>query len=642
MTNEELIARAKQLIHEINHYDHEYFTENRSLISDEEYDNLWFELKKLLANKTVSQALKKTDMPLGEQTSHLAKVKHLMPVLSLDKIKWDSPEFQKQLMNFDKKYGTDHKYSVQSKLDGLTIVIYKYHGDVTFATRGGGITGENVTEQFKKIKPLWDAAQNIPEGMMVRGEAIIPKADFAEINQKLNSTIEQASAALKDQSYQTLIGQLTGLDTKKADTAKKSLKKSIKQLEKDKDHDSYLLKIIVRAADNLYANARNLASASVRTLNTNTAEQHHVKMILYDVMNSEMFDLKTENDCLTALASYGFETVKNQLMTFEELQDWFKTNQPNEWRDSEPVEIDGIVIKPDVKIEHPDLTKHHQKGEIAVKYPPETKESVLREVSWTVGSAGRLTPVANFDPIPLGGSLVKAASLGSWKTIQNLGLKIGDHIIVERSNDVIPQIRSVETDKRDGSETDIEFPNNAVLNGGIIYSLSAKLPLADLCARYCKTAKIDGAGKGFWKKIIADDQLMSKIADNGSSILLGRLIYGLPILKDRLTEIKGIGQKKVDQVVEQIKLSAQNTTLEQALLGLNQPGLGEKAVTQFVKVWPTVDDFLDPAEPEDEFDCKLKEFGELDGVNSLAVKGAQYLHQHPEDLKSIAQYVENV
>lgn len=127
MTDEELIMRAKQLVRDINHYDHEYFTENRSLISDEAYDDLWFELKKLLANKTVSQALKKTDMPLGEQTSHLDKVKHLMPVLSLDKIKWDSPEFQKQLTNFDKKYGTDHKYSVQSKLDGLTIVIYKYH-----------------------------------------------------------------------------------------------------------------------------------------------------------------------------------------------------------------------------------------------------------------------------------------------------------------------------------------------------------------------------------------------------------------------------------------------------------------------------------------------------------------------------------
>ena len=116
--SQEQIDQAKDLIKQINHYDHEYFTNNLSLISDEQNDNLWFQLKDLLAIDDVKKALKKTDMPLGEQTSHLAKIKHLMPVLSLDKIKWDSPKFQKQLANFDQKYGTDHKYSVQSKLDG--------------------------------------------------------------------------------------------------------------------------------------------------------------------------------------------------------------------------------------------------------------------------------------------------------------------------------------------------------------------------------------------------------------------------------------------------------------------------------------------------------------------------------------------
>lgn len=621
------IDQAKDLIKQINHYDHEYFTNNRSLISDEEYDKLWFQLKDLLADASVKAALKKTDMPLGEQTSHLAKIKHLMPVLSLDKIKWDSPKFQHQLENFDQKYGTNHKYSVQSKLDGLTIVIYKYHGKVAFATRGGGITGENVTEQFKQIQSLWDAAQNIPEGMMVRGEAIIPKADFEAINADLTDQIEQASAALTDQSYQTEIAQLTGLDTQKSDAAEKSLKKSIKSLEKTGDHDAKLLSVIVNAADNLYANARNLASASVRTLDTMTAKEHHVEMIFYDVMNSDMFGLKTENDCLAALQSYGFPIVKNQLMTIDELQNWFKSDKPNKWRDSEPVEIDGIVIKPDVKIEHPDLTKHHQKGEIAVKYPPETKPSVLRSVSWTVGSAGRLTPVANFDPVALGGSLVKAASLGSWNTIQKLGLKIGDHVIIERSNDVIPQVRSVDTSHRTGSETDIQFPKNAVLNGGIIYSLSAQLPLPDLCARYCKTVKIDGAGKGFWRKIISETNHVQALHD----------IYKFDQYADELTDVNGIGQKKIDQVREQIQLSTENTTFDRVLLGLNQPGLGEKAVAQFVTIWPTCEDFVEQS--QDEFAASLKEFNQLDGVNSLAVKGTQYLFEHHHELSAICSYL---
>lgn len=627
--SQEQIDQAKDLIKQINHYDHEYFTNNRSLISDEQYDNLWFQLKDLLAIDDVKKALKKTDMPLGEQTSHLAKIKHLMPVLSLDKIKWDSPKFQKQLANFDQKYGTDHKYSVQSKLDGLTIVIYKYHGDVTFATRGGGVTGENVTDQFKNIKPLWDAAQNIPEGMMVRGEAIIPKADFEAINQSLHQQINVTSAeiAKTTDEYQPLIDQLLSIDTEKSDNAEKKLKASIKKLKSEKSPLADQLTTIIDAADNLYANARNLASASVRTLDTTTAEKHHVKMILYDVMNSEMFDLKTENECLDKLASFGFETVKNQLMTFDELQDWFKSDKPNEWRDSEPVEIDGIVIKPDVKIEHPDLTKHHQKGEIAVKYPPETKPSILRSVSWTVGSAGRLTPVANFDPVALGGSLVKAASLGSWNTIQKLGLKIGDHVIIERSNDVIPQIRSVETSQRTGDETDIEFPKDAILNGGIIYSLSAQLPLPDLCARYCKTVKIDGAGKGFWKKIIEQTEFVQSLHD----------IYNFHRYADDLADVNGIGQKKIDQVREQIRLSVENTTFAQALLGLNQPGLGERAVQQFVTIWPSCEDFVN--ESDDDFEKSLKKFGDLSGVNSLAVNGAKYLYEHHRELSALCSYL---
>ena len=627
--SQEQIDQAKDLIKQINHYDHEYFTNNRSLISDEQYDNLWFQLKDLLAIDDVKKALKKTDMPLGEQTSHLAKIKHLMPVLSLDKIKWDSPKFQKQLANFDQKYGTDHKYSVQSKLDGLTIVIYKYHDKVTFATRGGGVTGENVTDQFKNIKPLWDAAQNIPEGMMVRGEAIIPKADFETINQSLHQQIDAASTeiAKTTDEYQSSINQLLSIDTEKSDNAEKKLKASIKKLKSDKSPLADQLTTIIDAADNLYANARNLASASVRTLDATTAEKHHVKMILYDVMNSEMFDLTTENECLDKLASFGFETVKNQLMTFDELQDWFKSDKPNEWRDSEPVEIDGIVIKPDVKIEHPDLTKHHQKGEIAVKYPPETKPSILRSVSWTVGSAGRLTPVANFDPVALGGSLVKAASLGSWNTIQKLGLKIGDHVIIERSNDVIPQIRSVDTSQRTGDETDIDFPKDAILNGGIIYSLSAQLPLPDLCARYCKTVKIDGAGKGFWKKIIEQTDFVQSLHD----------IYNFHRYTDDLADVNGIGQKKIDQVREQIRLSVENTTFAQALLGLNQPGLGERAVQQFVTIWPSCEDFVN--ESNDDFEKSLKKFGDLSGVNSLAVNGAKYLHEHHRELSALCSYL---
>lgn len=511
------IDRANELIHLLNRYDEKYFSESISEISDEEYDNLWFELSDLLKDKEVQKASKKKVMPLAAENSHLAKVQHLVPVLSLDKLKMNDKKFEHHLNRFVDKYSTGDEWSIQSKLDGLTIVIYRYKHKIIFCTRGGGQKGEDVTNQFKAIPKIWQAAQNLPEKMIVRGEAIISKANFQSINEQLD-------------------------------------------------------------ADNQYQNARNCASSSVRTLDTNTALNHHVDFVAYDILNSEQFNLTDEKTILNELSHYGFDVVENQIVQTANLKSFFDNDKHEEWRDNEELEIDGLVIKPNIKIVNPEINGHHQKGQLALKYKPQTAQSRLLEVNWKVGSNGRMTPVASFEPVSIGGSTISSASLGSWGTIKKLDLKINDSILIARSNDVIPQIDSVITEERSGDEIDIDLPENSRLDGAIVYANDYEMPLEEKLDRYANAVKIESAKKSTFKKII-DKGYLSELTD----------LYELSKYENELKDIKGLGSKKVESLLSEIEYSKE-ASLQQILVGINITDLGQQSINKITSRYPTWDE----------------------------------------------------
>lgn len=511
------IDRANELIHLLNRYDEKYFSESISEISDEEYDNLWFELYDLLKDKEVQKASKKKVMPLAAENSHLAKVQHLVPVLSLDKLKMNDKKFEHRLNRFVDKYSTGDEWSIQSKLDGLTIVIYRYKHKIIFCTRGGGQKGEDVTNQFKAIPKIWQAAENLPEKMIVRGEAIISKANFQSINEQLGT-------------------------------------------------------------DNQYQNARNCASSSVRTLDTNTALNHHVDFVAYDILNSEQFNLTDEKTILNELSHYGFDVVENQIVQTANLKSFFDNDKHEEWRDNEELEIDGLVIKPNIKIVNPEINGHHQKGQLALKYKPQTAQSKLLEVSWKVGSNGRMTPVASFEPVSIGGSTISSASLGSWGTIKKLDLKINDSILIARSNDVIPQIDSVITEERSGDEIDIDLPENSRLDGAIVYANDYEMPLEEKLDRYANAVKIESAKKSTFKKII-DKGYLSELTD----------LYELSKYENELKDIKGLGSKKVESLLSEIEYSKE-ASLQQILVGINITDLGQQSINKITSRYPTWDE----------------------------------------------------
>lgn len=508
MNIEKKVARAQELVDLINYHDKLYFTENRQEISDAAYDELWFELKSLLEDEEVRKHSRKLKMPLGAQTSFLDKVSHLVPVLSLDKVKSADSSFKKNIDKFDRSYNTGEGYLIESKLDGLTVVMYKQNGQVTFATRGGSNLGENVTEQMLQLEAVKSAADKAPEGIVIRGEAIIPKSKF-------------------------------------------------EQSEK-------------------YSNARNAVSGALRSKEIGSFAAVEPRFVAYDIMSShsqdEVSDLKT-------LSELGFDTVTHKLVTsHSDLYQEIKIAVESDWRECELFEIDGLVIKPirKNKVEY-DGDGHHAKGQIAVKFPPKGDVTYLRDIEFTVGKDGRLTPVAIYDEIEIDGVKMSRASVGSWSNLLKWNVSIGDKIYVVRSNDVIPQIDAVL--ERYDSSKEIVQPSDTWVEGAHLFT-SVKSPIEERFAKFANALKIKAFNEKTYKTLL-DNGLIEEFVD----------LFYLKDKREEMLQIKGLGAKKVDLLLEEIELS-RRSTFEQILNSMQYLALGKKACQSIAKTCKNLEEFL--------------------------------------------------
>lgn len=508
MKLDDKIKRAETLINEINYHDRLYFTENRQEISDAAYDELWFELKELLSDEDVRKASNKLKMPLGEQTSFLDKVSHALPILSLDKIKSSDDNFEKNIRKFEKNYDTGHGYLIESKLDGLTVVMYKQNESVVFATRGGSTKGENVTDQVMLLKDVQLAAEKSPDAIIVRGEAIIPKENFVKSEK--------------------------------------------------------------------YSNARNAVSGALRSKEIGSFALVEPEYVAYDILSHHS---KNEVEDLKLLEDLGFRTVKSRIVRPEEdLYEVLKEIIHSDWRDQERYEIDGLVVKPisKTKIDY-DGDGHHAKGQIAVKFPPKGDVSYLRDVEFTIGKNGQMTPVAVYDEIEIDGVKMTRASMGSWNNFLDLDLKKGDKIYVVRSNDVIPQIDAV-LERYDSSEK-VEQPENSWIDGAHLYTDVSK-PIEEKFAQFAKALNIKAFNAKTWK-ILLENNLISRYID----------IFDLNSKRDEMLSIKGLGEKKVDLLIEEIELS-RRSNFEQVLNAVQYRGLGSKMCKDIAKNFDSLESFL--------------------------------------------------
>lgn len=413
LTHEEAEKRLKELKDLINYHNYRYYVLDNPEISDFEYDKLFDELlaieKKFPDLVTEDSPSKKVG---GEPLAEFKTVEYKIPMLSLGKT------FDKEdLMNFDRRVkresGVDKiGYVTELKMDGLAISIRYEKGMLVLgATRGDGIKGEEVTPNVKTIKnvPLKLMGDDVPKVIEIRGEVIIYKKDFEELNRQ-----------------------------------------------RDKNGEP------------LFANPRNASAGSIRQLDSKITAQRKLHMIAYGVGEFSGKEFKTQLEIIEYLIKIGF-SVSAEYALCENIDEVVERCEYYSRRRTDyPFEADGVVAKiNDIDIQKKlGATSHEPRWAIAYKFPAEEKETIVRDIIVNIGRTGALTPVAIFDPVNLEGSTVSRATLHNEDQVKMLDIRVGDHIIVRKAGSVIPEVVRVIPEKRTGNEKPFEMPDKCPVCGG--------------------------------------------------------------------------------------------------------------------------------------------------------------------------------
>ena len=383
----EIIALRREL----EKHNRLYYVEDAPVISDYEYDML---MQKLKALEAEHPELITPDSPTqkvgGAALSKFEPVRHQVPLESLTDV-FSYDELFAFGERMDAAFGGHQKYSVEPKIDGLSMSLEYENGVfVRGATRGDGITGENVTENLRTVRSLPLHIENAPERLIVRGEVYMSKAVFEELN------------------------------------AQRELK-----------------------GEPLLANPRNAAAGSMRQLDPKVAASRKLDIICFNMQYSSDNKYVSHIQTLDAMREMGFPVVPYKC--YENIRDCVERIQwLGENREEMPYDMDGAVIKLDSLSQRIALgsTAKAPRWAVAFKYPPEKKESRVLDIVVQVGRTGVLTPKAIVEPVRLAGTTVSAATLHNQDNIDRLDLRIGDTVLLQKAGEIIPEVLSVNLSKR--------------------------------------------------------------------------------------------------------------------------------------------------------------------------------------------------
>lgn len=554
----EKVKRIHELVKQLNEYRDAYYNRAESLVVDSEYDRLFDELKALEADTGVVLMNSPTSTVGYDVKSKLEKISHDIPLLSLDKTK-DVDELVKFMGN--------HKCLLMYKYDGLTVeLIYNEGNLIQASTRGDGYTGEDITHNAKTFKNI---PLTIPYNGFLRvvGEAIIHKHDFQKINDNLP------------------------------------------------------------AGEKPYANARNLAAGSVRQLDSAVCDTRNIHFMLWDVLEG-LDDLPTLDDLFPASDSrmtkfFACERLGFELpyaCRFEQESSAFIIQDAIEHMRDQAIEkgipIDGMVMKYD-SISYSKQkggTSHHNNDGIAFKFEDETAETVLREIEWSMGRTGQLTPVAIFDPIELDGTIVTRASVHNLSYIKDYDLNIGDKLKVYKANMIIPQILENISATERGTKHGVQYPNACPVCGGSIRVEQVN----DTESVYCDNPKCNGKKLGKFSHYVSkpamnidglSEATLEKFINNGWLTDFIDL-YHLNRYDKEIMRMEGFGKRSYDKLMTAIEAS-KSTTLTRLLISLGIPYIG-KTASKAISNYCAGDPYKFIELINDDFNwMQLEDFGEV-------------------------------
>lgn len=531
-----VLDRIKELTELLNKYGYEYYVLDKPTVSDSEYDRLMQELIELetkypeyLSPSSPSQRVG------GAVLDSFKKITHTKLMLSLG-----NGFSGDDLLAFDQRVRetvlNDVEYVCELKIDGLAVSLVYNEGVLQYgATRGDGTTGEDITHNVKTIHSI---PLSIPfQGELeVRGEIYMPKKSFEALNE-----------------------------------------------ERKKD------------GVELFANPRNAAAGSVRQLDSKIAAKRKLDAFLYMVPDAQDYDLETHYDALQWISTLGFKInphtrrCKDIYAVLDYIQEYTQK------RSSLPYEIDGIVIKVN-SLELQDtlgFTVKVPKWAIAYKFPAEEVTTKLKDIIFTVGRTGQITPNAVLEPVRVAGSLVQRASLHNEDNVVSKDIRIGDIVVVRKAGDVIPEVVRPVVERRTGQERKFEMTKVCPKCGQPIIREN------DQAAYFCHNPHCDSK---IIEKII---HFASRDAMNieGLGERIVEQFYNQGFIKDiesiyylnryakEIMELDGFGKKSMDNLIEAIERSKENS-LEKLLFGLGIKGIGAKMADVLAARFKTMDNLM--------------------------------------------------
>ncbi len=557
----ELQQRALELREQIRYHEHRYYVLDDPEISDAEYDALMNELK---AVEQAHPELITPDSPTqrvgGKPREGFVKVPHSTPMLSLDNV-YSEQELRDWARRVHELAGTTElEFVCELKLDGLSMALrYAPDGTVPRAkaatrftqaiTRGDGAIGEDVTPNLRTVRsvPLSISSANLkhaalPEEFEVRGEVLMPARAFERMNEE------------REQQ---------GLPR--------------------------------------FANPRNAAAGAVRVLEPNITAQRRLDFYAYFLMRDGQMLFDSQWHALDALAKAGFKVNPHRKLVHGIDEVWDFINQFESRRENLPYEIDGVVVK----LNRTELwrrlgfTGKAPRWAIAYKYAARSGVTRIEDISVQVGRTGKLTPVAVLRPVPIGGTTVARATLHNMDFIDNLGVRIGDWVMVERGGDVIPKVVKVVEDK-DHARGDRHFhmPSSCPVCRGHVVRAEGEADFRCVnanCPAKLRETILHFAARGVMNIEGMGDALVDQLVERGLVKDVAD-IYGLT--KANLLTLERMGDKSAQNVLNEIEES-KKLPLERVLFGLGIRFVGERTAEFLAQHFGSMDALIEAATKTD-------------------------------------------
>lgn len=539
MDKKQAEKRIKELRKQVEYHAKRYYDDDNPEITDFEYDMMMLELRtlesqfpELITKDSLTQKVGGTVKEGFQKVEHEVPLQSLQDVFDFDEIEAFDERVKKQA----EENGIENpQYVVETKIDGLSAALEYVDGKfVRGATRGNGLVGEDVTENLKTIKTI---PQELSEkiNITVRGEVFISKKDFEEMNQEREENEEET-----------------------------------------------------------FANARNAAAGSLRQLDSNITKNRPLDIYIFNVQKIEGKKFNSHYEELEYLRKLGFN-VNPVLIPCKDTEEVIKAIQKiGEDRENLTFGIDGAVVKVD------DLnlrkimgtTSKVPKWAIAYKYPPERKETILKNITFQVGRTGVITPMAILEPVKVAGSTISKTTLHNEDFVKEKGLKIGDRVIIQKAGDVIPEIVEAVVSKRTGEEKDFEMPKVCPVCGaeavreegeaavrctGIECPAKLYRNLVHFVSR--EAMNIDGLGENIIG-VLLEKKMISNIAD----------IYDLKF--EDIASLKKNGKKFAQNLIDSINASKEND-LYRLITAFGIRHVGVKAAKILAKTYNNIDNLAE-------------------------------------------------